>query len=192
MASAFLSGMGKTSDHPVKWSVIVSICWFPNADMLRSETRSMAILSKVLSGMSVIWRGYTRVFAFSSYTVHNCWCICRCPCSCPSRIIDVWKEDRFLFLYNRINFFEGTQAFANPTDLASSGVWENVMPCKTPTFHGVCGIIFFIISLAHLLAIIVPTCWHIYQCVSMMAISTWPTFSLLVVTYVIVTVVGNH
>ena len=30
-----------------------------------------------------------------------------------------------------------TQAFANPTDLASSGVWENVLPSKTPGFDGI-------------------------------------------------------
>ena len=39
------------------------------------------------------------------------------------------------------------QAFANPTDLASSGVWENVLLSKTPTFDGVCRIIFFVILL---------------------------------------------
>ena len=65
--------------------------------------------------------------------------------------------------------YKGTQAFANPTDLASSGVWQNVMLCKTPTFDGVCGILFFIISFAHLCAMIVPTCWHSCQYVSMMA-----------------------
>ena len=43
------------------------------------------------------------------------------------------------------------------------------MLCKTPTFDNVCGIIFFIILLAHLFAIIVPTCWHSCQYVSMMA-----------------------
>ena len=40
------------------------------------------------------------------------------------------------FLYNRI-YFQKTQAFANPTDLASSGVWENVFPTKTSGFDGV-------------------------------------------------------
>ena len=57
----------------------------------------------------------------------------------------------------------------NPTDLASSGVWENVMLCKIPTFDGVCGILFFIILLAHLFAITVQTCWHSCQCVAIMA-----------------------
>ena len=33
--------------------------------------------------------------------------------------------------------FWKTQAFANPTDLASSGVWENVFLSKTPGFGGV-------------------------------------------------------
>ena len=32
------------------------------------------------------------------------------------------------FLYNRTDFFfHGTQAFTSPTDMASSGVWENVI-----------------------------------------------------------------
>ena len=33
-------------------------------------------------------------------------------------------------------FFSGTQAFASPPDMASSGVWENIILCKTPTFDG--------------------------------------------------------
>ena len=36
-------------------------------------------------------------------------------------------------------FFPGTQAFASPPDMASSGVWENIILCKTPTFDGVYG-----------------------------------------------------
>ena len=31
--------------------------------------------------------------------------------------------------------------------MASCGVWENVILCKTPTFDGVCGILFFIMML---------------------------------------------
>ena len=42
-------------------------------------------------------------------------------------------------------FFPGTQAFASPPDMASSGVWENIILCKTPTFDGVCGMFFYII-----------------------------------------------
>ena len=44
-------------------------------------------------------------------------------------------------------FFLGTQAFASPTDMASSGVWENILLSKTPTLDGVCGILSFIIIL---------------------------------------------
>ena len=39
----------------------------------------------------------------------------------------------------------GTQAFASPPDMASSGVWENVILPKTPTVDGVSGILYFII-----------------------------------------------
>ena len=35
--------------------------------------------------------------------------------------------------------FPGTQAFASPSDMASSGVWGNIKLSKTPTFDGVCG-----------------------------------------------------
>ena len=44
------------------------------------------------------------------------------------------------FLIRKLNFskteyiFYGTQAFTSPTDMASSGVWENVILSKTPTF----------------------------------------------------------
>ena len=97
-----------------------------------------------------------------------------------------------LFLYNRINFFEGTQSFANKTNLASSCILENVMLCKTPTCDGVCGIICFIILLAHLCTIIVPTFWYSYQYVTMLA-DAIANLLLLVVTDVIVTVaVKNH
>ena len=41
----------------------------------------------------------------------------------------------------------GTQAFASPPDMASSGVWENVILPKTPTVNGVSGILYFIIFL---------------------------------------------
>ena len=42
-----------------------------------------------------------------------------------------------LFSLEQNNFFPGTQAFASPPDLASSGVWENIILSKTPTFDGV-------------------------------------------------------
>ena len=42
-------------------------------------------------------------------------------------------------------FFLGTQAFASPPDMASSGVWENIVLYKTPTFDGVCGMLYYII-----------------------------------------------
>ena len=58
----------------------------------------------------------------------------------------------------------------------------NVLLCKTLTFDGVCGIIFFIILLAHLFAITVPTCWN--NCYNN---GWWYCQFLLVVTDVIAT-----
>ena len=76
--------------------------------------------------------------------------------------------------------------------MASSGIWENVMLCKTPTFDGVCGIMCFIILFAYLFAITVSTFLYSYQYVSMLA-DAIANFFLLVVTDVIVTVVvQNH
>ena len=41
---------------------------------------------------------------------------------------------------NRIDLILLAQAFASPTDMASSGVQENVFLATTPTLDGVCGI----------------------------------------------------
>ena len=48
------------------------------------------------------------------------------------------------FLCNRIDFFQA-QAFASPTDMASSSVKENIILAITPTFDGVCGMLLYII-----------------------------------------------
>ena len=61
------------------------------------------------------------------------------------------------------------------------------MLCKTPTFDSVYGIICFIILLAHLFAIIVPTLRYSYQYVSMLA-DAIANFFLFVVTDVILPV----
>ena len=58
IVSADLSGMGNASGHPVKWYMIVSMCLLPDVDVLQLETKSMAILSNGLPGISVICSGY--------------------------------------------------------------------------------------------------------------------------------------
>ena len=52
MASADLSGIGNASGHPVRWSIIVRMCLLPDVEVLQSVTKSMAILSNGLSGIS--------------------------------------------------------------------------------------------------------------------------------------------
>ena len=64
---------------------------------------------------------------------------------------------RKLNIFETELFFHGTQAFPSPTDMASSGVWENVILSKTPTFNGVCGMLFFTISV--FVGIIFATCY---------------------------------
>ena len=57
----------------------------------------------------------------------------------------VHQKAQFSLQQNQILL--GTQAFASPPDMASSGVWENVILPKTPTVEGVSGILYFIIFL---------------------------------------------
>ena len=54
IVSADLSGIGNASGHPVKWSIMVRMCLFPDVDVSHSVTRSIAILLKGLLGISVI------------------------------------------------------------------------------------------------------------------------------------------
>ena len=58
MVSADLSGIGNASGPPVRWSIIVRMCLLPHVEVSQSVTRSMAILSNGLSGISVICSGY--------------------------------------------------------------------------------------------------------------------------------------
>ena len=51
IVSVDLSGMGNDSGHPVKWSMIVSICLFLDVEVSNSLTRSIAALSNGLSGI---------------------------------------------------------------------------------------------------------------------------------------------
>ena len=54
------------------------------------------------------------------------------------RKLNSLQQDQFLLV---------TQTFASPPDMASSGVWENIILPKTPTFEGVSGILYYIIFL---------------------------------------------
>ena len=56
-------------------------------------------------------------------------------------VTTLYNIKELYFLWNR-TFFPGTQVFASPPDMASFGVWENIILSKTPTFAGVCGMFF--------------------------------------------------
>ena len=58
MVSANLSGIGNASGHPVRWSIIVRMCLLPDVEVSQLVTKSLAILSNGLSGISVICSGY--------------------------------------------------------------------------------------------------------------------------------------
>ena len=57
IVSADFSGMGNASGYPVRWSIIVRMCLFPEVDVSHSITKLIAILSNGLSGISVICSG---------------------------------------------------------------------------------------------------------------------------------------
>ena len=44
--------------------------------------------------------------------------------------------------------------------MASSGVWENIILTKTPTFDGVCGML---LSIIIFVKAIFAKCWHVCQ-----------------------------
>ena len=67
--------------------------------------------------------------------------------------------------------------------MASSCVWENVILTITPTFDGVCGMLFFIIILVET---IFAKYWHVCQCV-MFWNMLGQLFMMLVVTDAVVT-----
>ena len=71
---------------------------------------------------------------------------------------------RFSLKQNR--FFLRAQAFTSPTDMASSGVRENVNLSITPTLDGVCGMLFYIILIFWFIA--KWLCINIFGCF-------WPT-----------------
>ena len=143
-----------------------------------------ACMWKYASGQAIFCK-----IAFYVLLAYLCWSLHLFYCQELAEVI--FSTNIVLIILKLISlkqnrFLEGTQAFSNSTDLASSGVWEIVLLCKTPTFDSVCGIIFFITLLAHLFAIIVPTCWNNCQCVTKMADGI-ANFFLLVVTDVIAT-----
>ena len=57
IVSADLLGMGNASGHPVRWSIIMRMCLFPEVDVSHSITRLIVILSNSLSGIYVICSG---------------------------------------------------------------------------------------------------------------------------------------
>ena len=57
MVYADLSGMEKASGNPVRLSVMVRICFLPEAEVSHSVTTSFAILSNGHSGIFVICKG---------------------------------------------------------------------------------------------------------------------------------------
>ena len=69
------------------------------------------------------------------------------PWSSIHNINETFTEIKELNSFEQNQIFLGTQAFGSPTDMASSGVWENILLSKTPSFDGVCGILSFIIIL---------------------------------------------
>ena len=70
--SVFLFGIEKASSPPVRWLIMVRICWYPNVETLGSVIISMAILSKGQSGKSIICKGYIWTWLSPSYISATC------------------------------------------------------------------------------------------------------------------------
>ena len=68
----------------------------------------------------------------------------------------VWSSLGNSISLQQNQFLLGTQAFTSPPDMASSGVWENIILTKTSTFEGVCRMLYFIIFLNFL-----PNVWNL-------------------------------
>ena len=75
IVSADLSGMGNASSHPVRWSMILRMCLFPEVDVSLSITKSVAILSNGLSGISVIVMGRPGPLPFPCSIEYSWQCI---------------------------------------------------------------------------------------------------------------------
>ena len=73
IVSADLFGIGIASGHPISRSMMVKICLVPLLDSVKSVTRSIAILSKGQSGISVMCKGYDCTRAFSCQHVGQSW-----------------------------------------------------------------------------------------------------------------------
>ena len=65
IVSTDLFGIGITSGQPVSRSMMVRICLFPLLNSVKSVTRSIAILLKGQSGISVMFSGYDCTCTFS-------------------------------------------------------------------------------------------------------------------------------
>ena len=73
IVSADLFGIGIASGHPICRSMMVRICLFSLLDSVKSVTRSIAILSKGRSGISVMCNGYDCTQAFSCRHAGHHW-----------------------------------------------------------------------------------------------------------------------
>ena len=73
MVLADLFGIGIASGHPISRSMMVRICLFPLLDSVKSVTRSIMILSKGQSGISVMCNGYDCTRAFSCQHAGHRW-----------------------------------------------------------------------------------------------------------------------
>ena len=74
----------------------------------------------------------------------------------PLALQNICLAMKWLIFSSTEYIFPRPQAFASPSDMASSGVWENVFLATTPTFDGVCGMLWYII-----LDVYIAKFWHI-------------------------------
>ena len=88
--------MGKASGHPVRWSMIVSMCLLPEVEVLQSVTRSIAILIKGFGQGSLSSAGgIAEPLLCHICRGHNLLCISWCPYSYLSNSTGIWLSSTY-------------------------------------------------------------------------------------------------
>ena len=117
IVSADLSSIGNASGHPVKWSIIVWMCLFPDVDVSHSVTRSIAICWMVCQELPSSEEGNFEFWPFLCDIVCSWLYISECLCSFPSNSIDALSSSRCRY------FPEVLTCHGLPLELCTSKIW---------------------------------------------------------------------
>ena len=117
LVSADLSGIGNASCHPVKWSMMVRICLFPDVDVSHSAIRSIANFQMVCWEPLSPEEGNFEFWLFPCGIVCSWLYISKNLCSFPSSSIDILSSSRCGC------FFDVLTCHGLPLKLCTSKIW---------------------------------------------------------------------